>query len=180
MELGASDYLVKGLIDPDALERAIRHALERERGNKAIRAMEARHQVVGEGSPRWASDVGAGEGVAMFKAVFEGTRTGVAVVGLTGIVDEANHAFRGLFAARAGGGQGAFFLDLLDDRDREAVAKEFETLTRGDHSRFEAARRYVGPAGEVFWAHTTTALIRDSDGGPSRLIVMLDGAASKE
>jgi DNA-binding response OmpR family regulator len=27
MELGASDYLVKGLIDPDALERSIRHAM---------------------------------------------------------------------------------------------------------------------------------------------------------
>lgn len=44
METGASDYLVKGKIDPDALERSIRYAVERARAAEALRDSEERHR----------------------------------------------------------------------------------------------------------------------------------------
>ncbi|HZD05689.1 MAG TPA: PAS domain S-box protein [Longimicrobiales bacterium] len=44
MEAGASDYLVKGSIDPDLLERTIRYALERFRSGEALRQSEERHR----------------------------------------------------------------------------------------------------------------------------------------
>jgi PAS domain S-box-containing protein len=44
MRAGAVDYLVKGSIDPEILERTIRYALARARAEEALRASEARHR----------------------------------------------------------------------------------------------------------------------------------------
>lgn len=44
MEAGVSDYLEKGTVDPDRMERAIRYALERTRAEAALRDSEARHR----------------------------------------------------------------------------------------------------------------------------------------
>lgn len=44
MEAGASDYLVKGKIDPELMERSIRYALERARAEEALRESERRHR----------------------------------------------------------------------------------------------------------------------------------------
>jgi len=44
MEAGVSDYLEKGQVDPDSLERAIRYAIERVRAEAALRDSEERHR----------------------------------------------------------------------------------------------------------------------------------------
>ena len=44
MKAGAADYLVKGRIDPERLERSIRFALERSRAEEALRQSEKRHR----------------------------------------------------------------------------------------------------------------------------------------
>lgn len=44
MEAGASDYLVKGKIDPELMERSIRYALDRARAREALRESERRHR----------------------------------------------------------------------------------------------------------------------------------------
>lgn len=44
MEAGISDYLEKGKVEPDVLERSIRCAMERVRAERALRDSEARHR----------------------------------------------------------------------------------------------------------------------------------------
>ena len=44
MRAGASDYLVKGRIDPDVMERTIRYSIERVRQQAALRDSEERHR----------------------------------------------------------------------------------------------------------------------------------------
>lgn len=44
MEAGAADYLVKGKLDPELMERSIRYALERSRTEAALRESERRHR----------------------------------------------------------------------------------------------------------------------------------------
>lgn len=191
MDLGASDYLVKGLIDPDALERSIRHALEREQGNKAIRAMEAQEQSsdpsippapaapaaqsdAGEPSPWSSMGIDTDDRSSMFRVLFESTRSGVAVVGSDGGIKRVNPAFAELFSSGARWTEGRPFLDLLDAADRDPVALEFEALRGGKRDRFESARRYLGTDGKIFWAHTTTALIPVVGGGPGHLLILLE------
>lgn len=43
-EAGASDYLVKGGVDPSLMERSIRYALQRRRSDEALRDSEERHR----------------------------------------------------------------------------------------------------------------------------------------
>lgn len=195
MELGASDYLVKGLIDPDALERSIRHALEREKGNKAIQAMEAQKSHAPTGSQpapappseyteptsgaehsSWTSmGVDVDDRSAMFRILFDSTRSGVAVVGLDGGIKRANPAFAELFGSGVPWAEGRPFLDLLGDSDREPMSLEFEALRNGKRDRFESARRYLRVDGTIFWAHTTTALVPVAGGGPGHLLILLEG-----
>lgn len=51
MRAGAADYLVKGDIDADDLERALRHAIERAAGVQSIRLAEAKQRAMMAGIP---------------------------------------------------------------------------------------------------------------------------------
>ena len=180
MEMGASDYLVKGLIDPDALERAIRHAMERNEGAKAIKEREERKLDLFHQHP---VGVPATEGLsgnaARFRAVFDSARSGIALLDLSGTFLEVNPAFAGAFAPTRPWTGGMSYLDLLDERDQEAVSKELEALSRGERARFEAARRFLVREGQVAWAHTTMVLIRDADGAPDHLVALLEGVGEE-
>ena len=178
MELGASDYLVKGLIDPDALERSIRHAMERERGNRAIKEIEARQATKDARGEPGPIHLGVDERAAMFGALFESSRSGVAIVGFDGVVLESNPAFTDIFPLGSMGPERSF-LDLLDASDREPVAKELEALATGEMAKFQSARRFLGTEGQIFWALSSTALIRGADGGPGQLLLVLERAQDK-
>jgi len=186
MELGASDYLVKGLIDPDALERAIRHAIERAEGAQALKE---REELKGVGDQD--TELGAPAGshptpppdvygdAARFQAVFQSTRSGIAALDLDGTVTEANPAFREFFAPAPRWTEGMSYLDLLDDSDREPVAREMEALASGEKGRFEAARRFMIGDGHVLWAHTTMALIKNEEGHPDHVLVVMERAGER-
>lgn len=180
MDMGASDYLVKGLIDPDALERAIRHGMERAEGAQAI--LEREERLTGFAAATGAGELDAGQegkaalgpDAARFQAVFQTSRSGIALVDLNGMLLGVNPAFATLFPHAAGGTKGISYLGLLAEADKEAVGVEFETLARGARARFESARRFETDGGKAFWGHTTTSLIRNEEGAPDHLIVVVE------
>jgi len=51
MNAGAADFLVKGKIDPDDLERALRHAIDRAAGWRSVRMAEAKQRAMMAGIP---------------------------------------------------------------------------------------------------------------------------------
>ncbi len=96
------------------------------------------------------------------------------MVDLDGIILEANPAFSEIFISTAKELEGVAFADLLLKDDQPAVLRELGALSRGERSQLEAERRFRSREGAEIWARATTALIRNRDGDPDHLIVMLD------
>lgn len=275
MEAGAADYLVKGRIDPEALDRVIRYSLERARHARALKESEERHRSMFDHLPVglyrttpdgalvdanpalirilgypdrdslqrlyssdlyvhpddrqrfWSrldrygvvrgfeSSIRRPDGVtirvrntarlhrgtegpvlylegtlediteekaaeelrgseARFRAVFEGSRTGIALVDLDGLFLEVNPSFAGIFSAAAKEMEGLSYADLLVEDDQQAVLRELDALRRGERSRLRAERRFQATSRSVVWARTAMDLIRNRDGDPDHLLILLD------
>ena len=116
---------------------------------------------------------------ARFRAVFDSARSGIALVGLDGSIMDVNPAFAGFFSPTPRWTEGMSYLELLDESDREAVAREVDALAKGEKAKFEAARRFLIREGKVLWAHTTMALIRNDEGHPDHLVVVLERAGER-
>jgi PAS domain S-box-containing protein len=275
MEAGASDYLVKGRIDPEVLERAIRYALERHRAAHALRESEEKHRSMFDHLPvglyrsapdgtfidanpalirilgypdrdslrrvysnelyvhpddrtrfwglleryglvrGFESTIRRVDGVpirvrntarlhrnqegeilylegtlediteeeaaaelrgsdARFRAVFEASRSGIALADLDGVLIEANPAFAHVFSTTEKKMEGVPYPDLLVKDDRAAVLRELAALSRGERAHVEAERRFQGREESEIWARSTISLVRNQDGDPDHLVILLD------
>jgi len=275
MRAGAADYLVKGRIDPELLERSIRYALERFRAERALRESEARHRGIFDHLPiglyrttpegefvdanpalvrilghpdrdtlrgRYApsfyvnpddrerfwelletegvvrgfeswieradgrearvrntarihrnrdgsvayvegalEDVTAAyrardaeSGRERFRSVFEEGAAGIALVDLDGIVMEVNPAFRRSFGYSPGKAEGRALVDLASDDDRPLLTEALATVAAGERERDRDQRRWTAADGTTVPARTTTFLIRNSEGEPDHLLVLVE------
>jgi diguanylate cyclase (GGDEF)-like protein/PAS domain S-box-containing protein len=109
-----------------------------------------------------------------FRATFDGSAVGAARVDLDGRILEANHALGGLLGRSVGGLAGMQLADFVHLNDRETVDAQFGPLARGDVDRYEADRRYVREDGETIWVHVAVSLVRNEEGAPDFVIVMLE------
>ncbi len=275
MEAGAADYLVKGQLDPEVLDRVIRYSLERTRTARALRESEERHRsmfdhlpvglfrsepdgslidanpalvrILGypdraslerlyakelyvhpddrlrfwnrldrygvvrgfestlqrfdgvsirvrntarlhrspegvvlymEGTVEDITEEKAAEGLrgseARFRAVFESSRTGIALTDLDGIIQEVNPSFAEIFFATAKEMEGLSYPDLLSPEEQPAVLRELGALARGERNRLAAERKFHPRNGHQVWARTSTFLIRSPEGEPEQMVVLLD------
>lgn len=275
MKAGAADYLVKGQIDPEVLDRVIRYSLERAKSARALRESEERHRsmfdhlpvglfrsepdgtvmdanpalvrILGypdrdsleqlyakelyvhpddrmrfwnrldrygvvrafessmrrfdgvtirvrntarlhrnpegivlymEGTLEDITEEKAAEGLrgseARFRAVFESSRTGIALADLDGIIQEVNPSFAEIFYSTAKEMEGLSYPDLLSPEEQPAVLRELGALGRGERNRLAAERRFHPRNGHQVWARTSTFLIRNPDDEPEQLVVLLD------
>ncbi len=275
MEAGAADYLVKGRIDPETLERSIRYAIERTRAARALKESEERHRsmfdhlpvglfrsapdgtfidanpalirILGypdrdslqrlysselyvdpedrsrfwgllerygvvrgfetsirrldgavirvrntarlhrnpegeiqylEGTLEDITEEKAAEELrgseARFRAVFEGSRTGIALLDLDGGILETNSSFSEVFYSTPREMEGLPYVELLVKDDQPAVLRELASLSRGERSYLEAERRFKIGEEEEVWGRATMALVRNPDGDPDHVIALLD------
>ncbi|MFC1575457.1 PAS domain-containing protein, partial [Gemmatimonadota bacterium] len=114
---------------------------------------------------------------ARFRAVFEGSRTGISLVDLDGLILEANPSFAEIFLTTPKEMEGLAYADLLVKDDQPAVLRELGSLSRGERSQMEAERRFRSRDGSETWARATTTLVRNREGDPDHLIVLLEDAS---
>jgi PAS domain S-box-containing protein len=96
-------------------------------------------------------------------------------VDLDGLLLEVNPSFARMFFSTAEESEGASFIELLDRSEQAPVLRELGALSRGEANTAMAVRRFQAPDGAAFEARTFLALIRDREGDPDQLLVMVEG-----
>lgn len=143
LEQGAQDYLVKGWGGAEALQRAIRYAIERGRTEEKLRESEA-----------------------MFRVVFEQAALGIVLFNTNLELVAVNHAFERMLGYEPGKMAGM----TPDKVSHPDDAKESQRLThelisgKRDHVFLE--KRYRRQDGSFIWGRVTMSLVRDALGQP--------------
>jgi PAS domain S-box-containing protein len=117
---------------------------------------------------------------ARFRAVFEGSGTGIALVDLDGIILEANPSFADIFNATAKEMEGVPYADQLVKDEQAAVIRELEGLARGERSHLGAERRFRTRDGGEVWARASLTLVRNQESEADHLVVLLDHVSNAE
>ena len=139
MQTGAADYLIKGHIEPDDLERSIRYALDRMEAQRALRVSEERHRGMFDNLPM---------GVYRCSPEGEFLDANPALVRILGYPDPATLANR--YAS-------TFYVSAEDEETFKARLREFGVV-RG----FETHLR--GVDGREIRLRNTARIHRDADG----------------
>jgi PAS domain S-box-containing protein len=155
MKAGASDYLVKGKVDPDLLERSIRYALERVRAEEALRDSEERHRGMFDHLP-----------IGLYRTSPDGEfmDANPALVRILG--DPDPHRLQTGYAAE-------LYVNPADRRrfremlDRYGIARGFETrLKRPDGTTVlvrNTARAHRGPDGRILYIEGAVEDVTEAD-----------------
>lgn len=155
MKAGASDYLVKGKVDPDLLERSVRYALERVRAEEALRDSEERHRGMFDHLP-----------IGLYRSTLEGEfmDANPSLVRILGYPDPKT--LQTVYAAQ-------LYVNPADRRrfremlDRYGVARGFETrLKRMDGSTVlvrNTARAHRGTDGRILYIEGAVEDVSEAD-----------------
>lgn len=114
---------------------------------------------------------------ARFSWIFGRSGLAIVLVDLEGTIVEANPAFLRAFAYEADAIRGKPLVELADTWDRDSLASELARVASGQADTSEAERRLVATDGAVLWARTRTGLVRDSNGRPDHVMIVLEDVA---
>jgi diguanylate cyclase (GGDEF)-like protein/PAS domain S-box-containing protein len=148
MRAGAADYLCKGSLDAQLLERAIRYALERARTLEALRESEERYSLAAQGANDGLWDWNLKTGEVYFSPRWKG------MLGLR--EDEvANRPEE--------------WLDRVHPEDRDRLKADLEAHLQGATPHFENEHRLLHRDGGFRWMLTRGLAVRDEHGKACRI-----------
>jgi PAS domain S-box-containing protein len=270
MQAGAADYLVKGQIEPEDVERSIRYALDRMEAQQALRASEERHRAMFDHLPLGVYRCGLGgefldanpalmrilgypdtvtletgyapsfyvsaedeepfkarlkefgivrgfethlqaddgrkillrntarvhrnvdgsvgyvEGIveevsrsgvhreaSRYKALYECDHIGVLTLGRSGAIQDGNPAFRELSGYYAEDLSTVGYAELFEEGHERSVKDEIQQLVEGEVTGWKDVRNLRLNGGSVRSVSSLSILIRDWDGEPDHILVLL-------
>ncbi len=140
LQAGAQDYLIKGA-DAATLKRALRHAMERGRSERAMRDSDRR-----------------------FRTIFENAAVGIAVVDPTGILVEGNRALDDFLGMAPGGTRGRQVAGMTHPDDTIVTERLRAQLRSGERDAVQVEVRCIRADGALVWARLTISAVRDPQG----------------
>ncbi len=109
-----------------------------------------------------------------FRAVFEGSAMGIAVVDMEGRFIDANAAFLRMLGRTENELRRTPFSALNHPDDQAHEALLFRRLVSGEISSYQLEKRYLCADGAELPVRLTTSVVRDGDGRPRFGVVMVD------
>jgi PAS domain S-box-containing protein len=108
-----------------------------------------------------------------FRAMFDTAAVGIGILGLDRRLIDANPALCRMFGMNREDliGRTPEIVTYRDDYPKSS--HDFNDLLSRDGDFYEGERRYVRRNGDLFWAHVTMSVVRDSSGSPLFIVGML-------
>ncbi len=114
-----------------------------------------------------------------FRAVFEGSAMGIAVVDMTGRFIDANAAFLRMVGRTAEEMKEVPFASLDHEDDQERDSRLFRRLVAGELAHYQLEKRYVRKDGTELAVRLTASVVRDADGKPRFCVAMVDDVTQR-
>ncbi len=111
---------------------------------------------------------------ARFQAIFDNVAVGVAIMSLDRKLIDQNSTAEHIFGYSTEEVQEIDPRSLAIPEDRETDAYLFEEMIAEQRNSYVMERRYRHKDGHVFWARLNYSLVRDLDGKPDYLIVIIE------
>lgn len=137
---------------------------------------EAKQQLLNE---RTASLMQIQQSEARFRAIFEGTSAGIAIVSLDGGLFQTNPALRALLGYDEEELKGMHFTDITHPGDVEKDLELYRELTEGERDSYQIEKRYIRKDGSLLWARLNASPIRPPEGSPRFIVGIVEDITAR-
>ena len=118
--------------------------------------------------------VGFYSDAARFRRMFQAGPTGLIVVGVDGVIQDANPVFLRLSRYEVGELNQTRFADLWCDEDKASLLRDVGVLGAGGEDGLAGTRQLRDRRGDLILTRVTLALIRDWDDHPDHILVAIE------
>lgn len=138
---------------------------------------EAKQSLLAE---RTASLINIQQSEARFRAIFEDTAAGIALVDLHGYLMQTNPALQKMLSRDAAELEGAHIESITYPDDAANDLSHFGDLVAGDLESYELEKRYVRKGGSLLWSRLNVSLVRSHVGDPQFAIGMIEDITERK
>ncbi len=108
-----------------------------------------------------------------FRGIYQNAATGIAITAPNGRYQSCNPAYAQMLGYSEAQLRDRSFEDLIHPDDRDTNLQFTQDLLEGRRNAFEIENRYLAADGRTLWVHKHVSMMRDSDGQPLHVIVLV-------
>ncbi len=116
---------------------------------------------------------------ARFRAVFAGAAIGIAIADISGNILDVNPAMEQILGDSADALCASSVAQFVDLDDAPELWSRYQQLVNGERGRVQSEKRYVRPDGGVVWTDMVISLVRDDNGHPRYVVVLVEDVSER-
>jgi PAS domain S-box-containing protein len=127
----------------------------------------------------WADEAVEEDGETLFRAIYESSAVGIALVDLEGRISKSNPALASMLGYEVDELPGRAFTDISHPEDGALDQRHFEALKAGRRDNYTIEKRYTRKDGSVLWGQMTASLISDADDLPRFVLGIVEDVSER-